>query len=329
MRNHFITGILGLGLLSCGHNNLQSEAKVSDLTSECWVNPSHHMLNKDIGYNLKVAYTINETVGLASGDIESYKEEMHRYGYSFADVFVGQNGGKAGVAISKDKIIISFVGTISNTLIKNFNFKAHEHSRYPGKVHTGFAETYEELIFKLYDAVTENYKGQNVYIGGLSQAGATAVLAAWHLQNNGVNITGVYTQGSPKAGDATFAQEYNKLLGHRTYRFIYNDDMVARLPPAKIAKPSVLKLVPTITKPFLGKMIDEGDFKHVGKTVKIEQNYNINSPRPHDELIDDVKFWDNQNGDFMNLFMSALSNDYQKTDHHWVHYACGLTKNMK
>jgi hypothetical protein len=46
------------------------------------------------------------------------------------------------------------------------------------------------------------------------------------------SIRGVYTFGQPRVGDWQFASKYEDHLGTKTFRFVNNNDVVARVPPA-------------------------------------------------------------------------------------------------
>ena len=79
-----------------------------------------------------------------------------------------------------------------------------------------------------------------VFIAGHSLGGAFAVVAAIRLAAakgfDMQRLAGVYTFGMPRIGNTAFTTGYNAMLGgelgNRTYRLVYGDDLVARVPPA-------------------------------------------------------------------------------------------------
>ncbi len=69
-----------------------------------------------------------------------------------------------------------------------------------------------------------------LFITGHSLGGALAVLAAKILRGAGFFIQGVYVFGCPRVGNKRFAETYDCCLGDRTYRFVNEEDVVARVP---------------------------------------------------------------------------------------------------
>jgi len=74
--------------------------------------------------------------------------------------------------------------------------------------------------------------GRQLVFGGHSLGAALAALAAMKAAANGRAVSAVYTFGMPRTGDTTFAEAYNRTLGDRTYRFVYECDVVPTVPPA-------------------------------------------------------------------------------------------------
>lgn len=110
-----------------------------------------------------------------------------------------------------------------------------------GGVHRGF---YAALL-DVWPAMREQYKryrrpqGHNLnqprpflplWITGHSLGGAMATLAAAELINADEPFFGLYTFGSPRAGDRDFARVFNVEAVGRAYRFQNNNDIVTRVP---------------------------------------------------------------------------------------------------
>ena len=95
---------------------------------------------------------------------------------------------------------------------------------YGGHVHQGFARALEyvwdDITAALQPLLTPS---RQLFITGHSLGAALATLAAARLAGPCV----VYTFGSPRVGDAAFAQEYD---ASRTYRYVNNLDVVTRVP---------------------------------------------------------------------------------------------------
>jgi triacylglycerol lipase len=96
---------------------------------------------------------------------------------------------------------------------------------YPGRVHLGFARAVDQVwpeVRKLLAALPK----RPVWVTGHSLGGALATLAALRLVQDGYEVRGVYTYGSPRVGNRFFHSFYNQT----NYRFVNNDDVVPHLP---------------------------------------------------------------------------------------------------
>ncbi len=108
------------------------------------------------------------------------------------------------------------------------------------KVHAGFLAAYESIISPLTAHLRESAALRRsmidgntatpIYVTGHSLGGALALLAALELARQGFNIAQVYTFGQPRVGNAAFKRLYEKSLGDRTYRLVYEEDIVPRVP---------------------------------------------------------------------------------------------------
>jgi triacylglycerol lipase len=97
------------------------------------------------------------------------------------------------------------------------------------KTHSGFTEAYRSIGSQVCDFLRE-YQAERVIITGHSLGGALATLCADVVADLGVDIAGVYTFGSPRVGNRTFARQYNEDLAEVTYRVVNARDPVPWLP---------------------------------------------------------------------------------------------------
>jgi len=107
-----------------------------------------------------------------------------------------------------------------------------------GMVHRGFAAALDTLWPSLLPEVKSQLaSAAPLLITGHSKGGAIASLAAIKLKTEeGIEPAGVYTFGSPHAGDTAFAKNYDREIKSQ-WRFENQDDIVPHLPPrAKLAK---------------------------------------------------------------------------------------------
>jgi triacylglycerol lipase len=95
-----------------------------------------------------------------------------------------------------------------------------------GRVHSGFADAFAQISDRLDAILATRRADQKLWLTGHSLGGALATLAAAHAGSDVVQ--GLYTYGSPRAGDAVFAS----VLPQRAYlRFVHRDDWVPLIPP--------------------------------------------------------------------------------------------------
>jgi hypothetical protein len=95
-----------------------------------------------------------------------------------------------------------------------------------GKVHQGFKDALDQVWEEkgLLDYLrSKDNGGRTLWFTGHSLGAALATLAT---QRYG-NVRGLYTYGSPRVGDPDF----KKCFQVKTYRFVNNKDIVARVPP--------------------------------------------------------------------------------------------------
>lgn len=112
-----------------------------------------------------------------------------------------------------------------------------------GAVHAGFLLGARSVIDAVHDAVASVQAAAGslpVFLTGHSLGAAQATLAALMLERRGVAVAGVYTFGSPRAGDAAFRNAFNACpdpqapnsnpLADRAFRFVNQLDIVPRVP---------------------------------------------------------------------------------------------------
>lgn len=106
---------------------------------------------------------------------------------------------------------------------------------YPGlrgaTVHKGFYNAYLSVARQVNLAAKSllaNCQNCHVYVTGHSLGGAIATLAAADLYSLTPDLT-LYTFGSPRVGDQTFATYFDKIVPD-TFRIVNNNDLVPHLP---------------------------------------------------------------------------------------------------
>lgn len=151
---------------------------------------------------------------------------------------VSKASSQVVVVIDKeeDEILVGFRGTINNIQQWVSDLDA-VYTKWNGnsRVHLGFYNRFNEIktptLTFLRQAQKELPNG-NVIISGHSMGGAVATLFASYLVDTmKIQPTYVYTYGSPRVGDGTFAKYVDKQFGDRLVRVINEWDMVTDLPP--------------------------------------------------------------------------------------------------
>jgi len=134
--------------------------------------------------------------------------------------------------------VISFRGseeTGAADWITDLKFVLAPYPHAPGndpniQVHFGFIEAYNSVREAVLAAARATPQ-KNIICVGHSLGGALATLAALDITLNVPGKTaGCYTFGSPKVGNAAFADMYNKYVPN-TQRFVNDKDMVPAIPP--------------------------------------------------------------------------------------------------
>jgi len=133
-------------------------------------------------------------------------------------------------------IIVAFRGSEKKLKDWKTNLEFTKSEGPLGYVHEGFNDAFNTVKIELTKGLSDYFdQGQSLWITGHSLGGALATLAAASLVEKypaiGIEVSGVYTFGSPRVGDGTFREAFNSKLGDRTFRVVNGNDLVPRVPP--------------------------------------------------------------------------------------------------
>lgn len=164
---------------------------------------------------------------IAYMDEESANNACKRLGFAHGKI-ISRNGAEVLVATEKNDLWIAFRGTEPNKLNDVMaDLKVIKNSAIAGgKVHGGFQEEVDEVwldIVKLLDKNSQLKESRDVYFTGHSLGAAMATIASTRY-----SPTELFTFGSPRVGGTRFIK--NIKCDH--YRFMNNNDIVCRIPPA-------------------------------------------------------------------------------------------------
>lgn len=146
-------------------------------------------------------------------------------------------GTECFVAGDQQKIVVSFRGTqVSQRedILTDINLKLEDGPL--GQVHRGFLKAVDSVwedLLKTIDEFQDN--GQSLWLTGHSLGAALAhITVAKLIDDLDRPVYGLYTFGQPRAGDRTFARNFNVEFKSRYFRFVNNNDVVTRVPLRKM-----------------------------------------------------------------------------------------------
>jgi hypothetical protein len=100
-----------------------------------------------------------------------------------------------------------------------------------GNVHRGFRQAAQTLWPKVLQTTTQvRDRNQPVWLTGHSLGGAIAVLTALRMQEERIEVAGIYTFGQPRVGDQAFVDHTRRVLP-AYFRVVNHVDAVPTLPP--------------------------------------------------------------------------------------------------
>jgi len=150
--------------------------------------------------------------------------------------------GYVGRDADRGEAVVAFRGTMPSSMenwVENLDATSEEveaGDERDGRVHKGFNEAWESVRPAVERALARaELRGLPVSVTGHSLGGALATLAARHVAAAlGREVAHVYSFGSPRVGNAKFAERYNALLAGVTWRVTHWRDVVPGLPPAEL-----------------------------------------------------------------------------------------------
>ena len=199
-------------------------------------------LDRPPGFSLDTAKAMAWAAQLAyESDPGKLTAILERWGMTHSDRLLGRLASFLPIASTKGYIartdvatIIAFGGTDPVRIadwVTDFTFFQTAEG-----IHRGFENGVEAIWEQLTALVPPRLNATGrLYVAGHSLGAALAVIAAERLvRENRVpadQMAGIYTFGMPRVGDRDFAARYEALLGTKTFRLAYGDDIVPTVPP--------------------------------------------------------------------------------------------------
>ncbi len=151
-----------------------------------------------------------------------------------AKSITGQSERFGFIAQSEDRIIVAFRGTssttdwISDAIARQGKYKCVQGAGYS---HQGISDIYYSARGQILIALGKLPANKSLMITGHSLGGALAALCAIDVAGNSAfGLPSVYTYGSPRVGDSTFAKAFADNVD-QSFRIHNRYDVVPHLPP--------------------------------------------------------------------------------------------------
>ena len=164
---------------------------------------------------------------LAYKNEKDFKEAATALGYKNIKFF-NVDGAQAYGMSQGDYIVLAFRGTEPtqlNDIKADLNAMHVRNELGHGRVHKGFKKEVDDIWDQIEEWISKR-KFTQVYTTGHSLGGAMSTIACSRLPEGTV----CYNFGSPRVGTNSWVKEFDSKF--KLYRFVNNNDIVPRVPPA-------------------------------------------------------------------------------------------------
>ena len=137
------------------------------------------------------------------------------------------------IAESAGDVFLVFRGTMTpNEWLRDLHIRLTAYPYFEScKVHEGFLQTYNVFRRAIIDTLGALDTRKGLLIAGHSLGSALATLAAQDLAvSTGFRSPIIYTFASPRVGDRSFAESFNRQHGRRSFRIANTSDLVVSMP---------------------------------------------------------------------------------------------------
>ena len=247
---------------------------------------------------------------IAELDLDSW----HAFGTGPVHGYVGSTGKKVVLIFRGSTFSQSGHDTLT-WLDKAFTeWSAHLHL-VPKQYHSGRVQSnYLEALRAAWPAIAtlltdHGAKDKKLWIAGHSLGGGLAALAGAMCQwENGLDVSGVYTFGSPRIADEAFARHYPVPL----LRFENRNDLVPHLPPHPWVV-SLLRALSSDIEDALGRWFGSGfletKYAHLGTLQFLDKKAKVHDSMDEQERI-------------VSLITAMVFDQGQLLQDHWIDSYC-------
>lgn len=197
-----------------------------------------------------------------------------------------------------------------------------------GWLHAGFYGSYQTVMGEFERKLSNVNKSKPLYFAGHSLGGALTSIAAGRASINGHNVHATYTAGQPRIGDKDFSESLDKALDGRHYRLIFEDDMVARVPPTRNGAEYFSEIANKfdILAELAVTSVEIAGYTHVSKEINLTESLVQEGLIPPSVYFD-IAFWKDWSSKLNSITELAKSKILK--DHHSNNYACSISRLIK
>lgn len=178
------------------------------------------------------AYWLGRASQIAYEPFDGARQELENWGLTeFQPIESKDTETQAFIAGNGDMLLLSFRGT--ERALKDWltDFDAAFVNGPRGMVHEGFQIALGSVWREIWNYLAEQRRGRALWVTGHSLGAALAALAVAKLRfERDEPVNGLYTFGQPRTGNRDFASSFDADFGGQTFRYVNNNDIVARVP---------------------------------------------------------------------------------------------------
>ena len=175
-------------------------------------------------------------------DLDQWTDNLAEFGFKLVAQF-NEKVAQALVATNGHATVLAFRGTEFD---KPADVIADAKVRLVpgpwGRVHNGLNRALDEIWADVEVALSKDSHAP-LFITGHSMGAGMTLMAAARLRDKNRTIQGVYAFGAPRVGNDDFAAEFSEKLGARTWRYVNDEDIIARIPSTKMGYKHVGQLI--------------------------------------------------------------------------------------
>jgi triacylglycerol lipase len=187
-----------------------------------WKLPAPYSLLRELSYDLKAGKGLDGKGG--ENGLGKWLNIKRKDSPSVPIGFIASRGKRVFIVFRGTKTVKEWISNMG------IGLKEYPLPDY-GSAHEGFLQLYCSIRPAIIESLTQLGGRGKLYMTGHSLGAALATLALPDIEAGAkVKIDALYTFGSPRAGDDTFVQAFNRDYGRRSFRIANTSDIVTQVP---------------------------------------------------------------------------------------------------